>query len=221
MSMAEKWKIAAPETDAQLAADMALTDAVRRALEEDGDLRGMRFTDETLDAVEGGTLDVCGCVFERCVFTEMDLKRLSFVDCLFDKCEWSNLRTVSATFQRVVFRNCRMTGVEMMRGALMNTAFDACMLDYASFSEMKMDRAAFSQCRMRESLWADVKLAKVRFTETDLTRAQWVRTPLAGMDMSSCVIDGWNISLFDLRGAKVTAAQVISLSGLLGVEVIT
>ena len=73
---------------------------------------------------------------------------------------------------------------------------------------------------MRESLWADVKLVKVRFDGADLTRAQWMRTPLLGVDMSSSVIDGWNISLFDLRGVKVTAAQVISLSGLLGVEIV-
>lgn len=218
--MAENWKAAAPMMSAQLPLGDSLTEAVERALNEDGDLRGMRFVGETLEALEGGTLDISGCVFERCVFTEMDFKRLSFVDCVFDKCEWSNLRMVSAAFQRVAFRNCRMTGVEMMRGVLMNTAFDACMLDYASFSETKMDRVRFQECRMRESLWADVKLGKVRFDGADLTRAQWMRTPLMGMDMSSSVIDGWNITLFDLRGAKVTAAQVISLSGLLGVEIV-
>lgn len=218
--MAEKWKVAAPVVSAQLTAGESLTEAIERALDEDGDLRGMHFVGETLDTMEGGTLDIFGCVFERCAFAEMDFKRLSFVDCVFDKCEWSNLRMVSATFQRVSFRNCRMTGVEIMRGVLMNTSFDACMLDYASLSETKLDRVSFAECRMRESLWADVKLVKVRFDGADLTRAQWMRTPLFGLDMSTSVIDGWNITLFDLRGVKVTAAQVISLSGLLGVEVV-
>ena len=158
MNMAEKWKVAAPVVSAQLREEESLAEAIERALDEDGDLRGMHFTGETLDAMEGGTLDISGCVFERCVFTEMDFKRLSFVDCVFDKCEWSNLRMVSATFQRVSFRNCRMTGVEIMRGVLMNASFDACMLDYASLSETKLDRVSFAECRMRESLWAAVRI---------------------------------------------------------------
>ena len=63
-------------------------------------------------------------------------------------------------------------------------------------------------------------MPKVRFDGTELTKAQWMRTPLAGIDMSSCIIEGWTITLYDLRGVKLTAAQVISLSGLLGVEIV-
>ena len=74
---------------------------------------------------------------------------------------------------------------------------------------------------MRESLWSEVRLPKARFENCDLTRAQWTRTPLMGTDMSTCRIDGWSITLYDLRGVKLTAAQVISLSGLLGVEIVS
>ena len=63
-------------------------------------------------------------------------------------------------------------------------------------------------------------MPKVRFEGCDTTKAQWMRTPLLGVDMSSCTIDGWTISLYDLRGVKLTSAQVISLSGLLGVEIV-
>lgn len=95
------------------------------------------------------------------------------------------------------------------------------MMDYLSLSECKLDRVIFEECRLRESLWGDVKLPKVRFDHCDLNRAQWLRTPLMGIDLSTCQIPGWNISLFDLKGAKVTAAQVIELSGLLGVEIVS
>ena len=71
------------------------------------------------------------------------------------------------------------------------------------------------------SLWSEVRLLKARFAHSDLERAQWARTPLAGLDMTTCRIGGWSISLYDLRGAKVTAAQVIELAGLLGVEIVS
>jgi len=94
------------------------------------------------------------------------------------------------------------------------------MMDYASLSETKLDRVYFADCRLRESLWADAKLLKIRFERSDLTRTQWIRTPLMGIDMSTSVIAGWNISVFDLRGLKVNASQVIELSPLLGVEIV-
>ena len=218
--MAEKWKVNMPAPQQPVMDAFELTAAVEEAIAEGEDLRGKHFADESLDFVEGQALDIVGCVFERCTFGEMDLKRISFVDCVFEKCEWSNVRLTSATFQRVRFSSCRMTGLEFLRGVLMNVSFDGCMMDYVSLSETKLDRVIFDQCRMRESLWSEVRLPKVRFAGCDLTKAQWMRTPLIGIDMSTSQIEGWTITLFDLRGVKVTAAQMISLSGLLGVEIV-
>ena len=219
--MKDGWRLAEPALPAQLAQGAALSQAAAAAVAGDGDLENLRFFGGEMAGLTGKTLDVRGCAFERCRFGDNDFKRVSFVDCTFDKCEWSNARLVNAAFQRVRLRNCRMTGLEIMQGALMNVSFDGCMLDYASFSECKLDRVAFSDCRPRESLWSEVRLLKTRFDHSDLERAQWARTPLAGLDMTTCRIGGWSISLYDLRGAKVTAAQVIELAGLLGVEIVS
>ena len=219
--MKEEWRLSEPALFARPAQGAFLAQAAAAALAGDGDLENLRFADGELDGLSGITLDVRGCAFERCRFGDNDFMRISFVDCTFDKCEWSNARLVNAALQRVRFRGCRMTGLEIMRGALMNAAFDGCMLDYASFAECKLDRVEFSECRLRESLWSEVRLLKARFAHSDLERAQWARTPLAGLDMTTCRIGGWSISLYDLRGAKVTAAQVIELAGLLGVEIVS
>ena len=212
-------RLAEPALPAQLAQGAALSQAAAAAASGDGDLENLRFFGGEMAGLTGKTLDVRGCAFERCRFGDNDFMRVSFVDCTFDKCEWSNARLVNAAFQRVRLRNCRMTGLEIMQGALMNVSFDGCMLDYASISECKLDRVAFSDCRLRESLWSEVRLLKTRFDHSDLERAQWAR--LAGLDMTTCGIGGWSISLYDLRGAKVTAAQVIELAGLLGVEIVS
>ena len=219
--MKDGWRLAEPALPAQLAQGAALSQAAAAAVAGDGDLENLRFFDGEMAELSGKTLDVRGCAFERCRFGDNDFKRVSFVDCTFDKCEWSNARLVNAAFQRVRLRNCRMTGLEIMQGALMNVSFDGCMLDYVSFAECKLDRVVFSECRLRESLWSEVRLLKTRFDHSDLERAQWARTPLAGLDMTTCRIGGWSISLYDLRGAKVTAAQVIELAGLLGVEIVS
>lgn len=119
--MAEKWKLMEPSIRG-LQQGM-LEEAIENALCEDGDIQNICFVSERVDGIEGQTLDISGCRFERCTFGDMDFGRLSFVDCVFDKCELSNLRLSSAAFQRVQFLNCRMTGMELMRGALMSVLF--------------------------------------------------------------------------------------------------
>lgn len=217
--MSGGWKTAAPLLG-KLHEGTRLLEALQRASEEDGDICGMCFSDEALEQLEGNAYEFSDCRFERCTFRAMDVNRLSFVDCIFEKCEWSNARLINATFQRTLFNHCRLTGMEWQRGMLMNTVFDGCMMDYVSLSETRLERVVFQDCCMRQSLWADIRLNKVRFERADLAQAQWIRTPLAGQDMSSCEIAGWSISLFDLKGMKVTPHQLIELSGLLGVEVV-
>lgn len=204
MHMKDGWTAAEPVLATQPMESPTLSEAAAVALARDEDLENLRFVDGELTGFSGKTLDVRGCVFERCRFGDNDFKRISFVDCVFDKCEWSNARLTNAAFQRARLRGCRMTGLEIMRGALMNVAFDGCMLDYASFAECKLDHAVFSDCRLRDSLWSENRLSRVRFDHSDLERAQWARTQLSGLDMTTCRIAGWTVSLTDLRGMKVT-----------------
>lgn len=218
--MIKKWKLEMPNMPSTFQNGKHLQDVVKNALAEEEEIRHFCFSDDTLEGVDGQTVEFVGCMFERCAFNECDIDRFSFVDCIFEKCEWTNARLSGFACQRVQFCHCRMTGLEWSHSIMLNTILEDCSLDYASFSETKLDRVMFAECKMRNSLWADMKLGRVRFALSDLSKAQWIRTPLAGIDMRTCVIEEWNISLFDLKGMKVTAAQVIGLSNLLGVEIV-
>ena len=145
MHMKDGWRVAEPVLAAQPVESPTLSEAAAVALARDEDLENLRFVDGELTGFSGKTLDVRGCVFERCRFGDNDFKRISFVDCVFDKCEWSNARLTNAAFQRARLQGCRMTGLEIMRGALMNVAFDGCMLDYAS-SWMPAASASMARC---------------------------------------------------------------------------
>lgn len=75
---------------------------------------------------------------------------------------------------------------------------------------------------MREAVLSDVKFRRARFRGTDLTAAEFFKSPLKGIDLSDCIIDGISLSdtLYELRGAKVTAAQAVELAKLLGLTVV-
>lgn len=72
-----------------------------------------------------------------------------------------------------------------------------------------------------ESSWHSVRLRRAAFDACDLTQADVFRTPLAGIDLSTCDIQGIVVSsdFRELRNCLVSPLQAVELAGLLGVKV--
>ena len=214
------WKMEAPETPKAYREGIPLQEAAKEALKTGGDVQCMRFAQDELSGVVGGILDFSECRFERCTFGALELKRMGFIDCVFEQCEISNQRFADTGFRRVCFRGCRMTGVEFLNGALTDVQFEQCALDYLAMGDSKLERVAFQNCPMWESQWTNVRLGAVALRDSDLTASQWDNTPMKGLDGTTCKLDGIRVSLYDLRGLKVTEIQALSLAGLLGIEIV-
>lgn len=212
-------KIAKPELSDALDESMTLEEAVTACLRDGADVTARRFTGGELTSQSGAVLEFGCCVFERCTFGELGVKRVSFVDCVFVKCELSNCRLADATFQRVRFEGCRMTGLEILNAAVMNATFENCMLDYLSVADSKLDRVLWSGCSMRESLWTSVRLGRTAFDRCNLTQAQWAYTGLKDIDMTTCEIGAWVVNPADLRGLRVTALQAVRLAAIMGIVI--
>ena len=84
--MAERWKLFEPVCRAE-AATNTLEEALEATALEDGEVKGLCFTGENIGLLEGKTLELSACRFERCSFVGLDFGRLSFVDCIFEKHE--------------------------------------------------------------------------------------------------------------------------------------
>jgi len=201
-------------------AQKPLSFAIQTALEQHADVDCIRFTNDEAAAVAGGSVEFSTCMFERCAFSNWDLKRVSFIDCLFDHCDLSGLRLENVTFQRVRFANCRLTGAEFLRASMMNVTLEGCSADYFTLSESKTNRLLLKDCRFQESIWQDIKLKYTAFTHCDLTRAQIRYMPMDGLDMTTCTLDSIQVDPHDLRGLKVSAVQGLMFCSLLGLKVV-
>jgi len=201
--------------------EASLEDTIAQAIDEGSDIELMRFYGEALPAFEGEALEFRSCIFERCSFNLEDAERLVFVDCVFDRCDTSSMNFYRSTFQRVEFFNCRMTGVQFSNGTIFNALFQDCQMDFANFSEIKAQHLLFQRCAIKESMFYKVNWMDWSWQDCNLTRAEFPHTLLKGMDVSACEIDGMITDLPNLRGLKVTAAQALALSGLLGLVIRT
>lgn len=144
---------------------------------------------------------------------------LELEDVLFEGCDLSNAVFSDAILVRAAFRNCRMTGADFSGASLKDVLFENCVLKYANFSYAKFNRAAFCECSATEAEFGETALLKTRFLRTDLRSAQLSGTPLKGIDLTSCRIDGMGARPDDLRGAILSPEQAITAAKILGVEI--
>ena len=72
---------------------------------------------------------------------------------------------------------------------------------------------------MQETALNSTTLKSVAFADCDLTRATIHQTPMKGVDLRTCRLDGLTVDIPDLRGMIVTQEQAAELALLLGLEI--
>lgn len=140
-------------------------------------------------------------------------------DVVWDGCDLSNVDLSDAILLRVVFRNCRMTGVNFSGAALRDVSFEDDALPYGNFRFARMERTDFLRCNCSRADFLQLAPAKARFVHTDLRQAQMAGTSLAGLDLTTCNIDGLGARPEDLRGVILSAEQAVTAAKIVGVEI--
>lgn len=161
------------------------------ARNDDGYIDNRNFEDETADG-----LDISGCDFANCNFENSYWKKAGISDSKGDGGNFSGSR-----FKECVWKDSSFC--------------------YANFSRAVFEGTHVRRCKFREAFLSEVKFRLTLFKETDFYRADFFKTPLKGMDMSDCIIDGILVSetFRELRGMKGGIEQALSLAGLLGMEI--
>lgn len=181
-----------------------------------------------MTAFEGVQLsgDAGGATFERvvfrdCSFDSMDLSRCTFTDVAFEGCRFVRCDMGRSWLHRVDFRSCSAPGLSLREGRLTDVSFDGCQLRYADLSETSVERLVARDAALAESAWHSTRLRRFAPDRCDLSRAEFFRTPLRGVDLTTCDISGIVVSSdwHELRGARVSPEQAVGLAELLGVVV--
>ena len=108
----------------------------------------------------------------------------------------------------------------MAKSRFTGISFDDCQLGYADISDANVKQLVARATSFAESTWYATKLSRVTLGRCDLTRAEFIRTPLAGIDVSSCDIAGIVVSSDhrELRECLIAPEQAADIVGLLGVR---
>lgn len=202
-----------------------LEDVIARAQREgDPYLEGASFSHDALDAgADVRFFELHGVELDHCSLMGVDFTKTSFYDCTLVGCDLSNAKLDEAYFARTRLVGCKLEGAQLHAAFVRSTRFVDCMCRYANLAEATLEASSLTGCDLRESFINEVRLRKkTRFERCDFTRADFFRTPLKGIDLSTCAIAGIGVSdtHAELRGALIAAEQAVNLVGLLGVRVV-
>lgn len=197
-----------------------LKEAAENAWREEDDVRGCRFAAGTSRGLRlQAPLEIRGCLFESWRFEECAVPRLQFTDVLFRSCDLSGLDLTGCSLLRCRFSGCKAVGAYLAEAKLRQVLFEDCQMQLANLSDCRCQTVRFSRCDFTGAALLGLSLTKTAFDNCRLVDVQLTGTPLGGLDLTSCTIEGWSLRGEELRGAIVTPFQAAELSRLLGLVI--
>lgn len=188
---------------------------------EEQSLTAVRLSDEQAENKSFFKNEIRQSVFENCRLESCDFESAAFFDVEFIECSLRNSDFRGAYFERCRFTSCKCAGAAFAEAVVKETAFRQCDLRYALWDRARLTAVTCDTCDWSEASLSELRLKKWRVEQCRFIKNNFFKTPLAGVDFSSCELSGLTVSSppVELRGAVVAPEQAAELVGLLGVRV--
>lgn len=199
-----------------------LTNDLRVALADDAPIEQTAYENEEMTDGDFRRVAFDRVRFTRCRFSGGRFAKCSFYDVTFVDCDLSNCGFEDTFFKGGEILRCGAIGADFCRTRVKGVALTDTGFRYANFTQAVWEDVTAKGCRFTEAILSDMKLRRVTFQDADMTQADFFRTPLRGVDLSSCVIRGITVSdsRFELSGMKIGVAQAPDIALMLGVEIV-
>ncbi len=165
-------------------------------------------------------LQAAQCVFTNCSFQGCSFMQGSFTDVVFKSCDLSNCDFSDSFFNRCRFESCKGLGAKFAGSTVKNLLVSGCAMDFANFDSCRLERVRVSDSRMKSAVFSQCRVKEVAWDRAGLW-GQLFKTPLRGMDFTTCEIGGLVLSdgCEELRGAVVDLYQAAELAKRLGLVI--
>ena len=195
---------------------------LRESARQEETLREREYCSETAAGEEFSHLDCVQVVFRGCRFVDADFSHSFFDRVRWERCDLSGCRFSQASFREAVFLDCRGDGCTFAQSTLSHTRIEEGSWSYANFTKAVWKTGVFQNCRLSQGVLSQMRHRNLTFRKVDLTGANFFLTSLAGVDLSTCRIQGLTLSQDhrELRGAILALEQAADVAALLGIKLI-
>jgi uncharacterized protein YjbI with pentapeptide repeats len=159
-------------------------------------------------------------LFQTVAMPGICIRQAQWKDLRFEDCDLSNLEVRLLTAVRVELVGCRMTGMRAGESDFQDLLVSAGDQRYAQFRMSKFKNCEFDGCDFEDADFYGADLSGCVFRKCNLRNAEMSRSKLVGTDLRGSNIDGLRVTVEDVAGAIVDAAQALALAPLLGIRIL-
>jgi uncharacterized protein YjbI with pentapeptide repeats len=181
-----------------------------------------------LDLNNGSFSDIVfeNCTFQTCNFSDAKFRDCKFLECHFNNTNLSNLAIHHTRFVDVNFEECKLIGVnwtsaDWPRLNLSSPlAFIQCIMNDSSFFGLSLPELRLEHCKAHDVDFRSGNFSKAKFVHTDFTNSLFSKTNLREADFSEA--QNYNIDVFnnDIKNARFSKYEALSLLGSLEIELV-
>jgi len=182
------------------------------------------FKDLNLSHKEFVSKEFDDCTFEKCDFSETIFKKCRFLNCTFAHCDLSLIKIKYSSFVNTVFKHSKIIGVNWSEALYKEkdlyspVKFLNCIISHSTFIGLKMQKIHIKECVAKDVDFRDSDLSGSDMSHSDFTDSIFIRTVLKGANFTGSTGYNINATLNDIRKAKFSLPEAISL--LYGLDII-
>lgn len=179
-----------------------------------------------LTATEIRAKEFDNCTFTQCNFSESAFLNCKFYECNFINCNLSMISVKGCAFFDTVFEETKAIGINWTQAAWPNIKlssplrFFKCVLNHCSFFGLFIREIAITECSAKEVDFREADCTEADFTDTDLENSLFGKTNLTRADFSTA--KNYHIDVFEneIKKAKFSFPEAVSLLNCLGIELV-
>lgn len=182
------------------------------------------FRDLDLSHREVTSKEFDDCTFERCNFSETIFKKCKFLNCTFIHCDMSLVKIKYSSFVNTVFRDSKVIGVNWTEALYKDKErysplqFFNCIINHSTFIGLKLQKIRIKECVAKDVDFRDSDLSGADMSNSDFSDSLFVKTLLVKSDFTGSTNYNINATLNDIKKAKFSLPEAVSL--LYGLDII-
>lgn len=184
------------------------------------------FTDLNLAAEEISAKEFDNCTFKGCDFSEVIFNRCKFIDCHFSNCNLNMIKINYSKFLDVTFEDCRMLGIDWTKANWPNFNLYSpiklynCLINDCNFFGLSLNEIVIEGCKAQRVDFRNGSFANGDFSYSDLTGSLFNETNLSAVNFNEATDYHINIFNNQIKGAKFSRYQAVSLLDSLDIELL-
>lgn len=171
------------------------------------------------------------CEFEECQFSDCDFsgttfEKCKFLNCLFERCNLSLVGFLHSRLFDVKYQDSKLVGIDWTRADWaayhldFELSFQRCILNDSSFFGLTLNNLVLDECKLHDVDFREGDFRDSSMTYSDFAHSIFMRTNLQRVDFSESTGFAINVLENQVKEAKFSRYEALSLLESLGIELV-